>query len=159
MMQAAERPWMIRPAMRNKNVPEGEIAMSSDPRILKPSPALVSRTRPMRSARLPAMTIKIPENSAVMLTAMLFKLSLMFRSARIAAAILRVVCAKSQNVTTARTTPVIRRLPPWYDPVAVEGLMMKLRLCVGRQRPISLRSSKRLIWPKCDGAVLLPQTE
>ena len=57
-------------------VPEGEIAMRSDPRILKARPALVSRTRPSRSARLPATTMKIPENRAVMLTAMLFTLSL-----------------------------------------------------------------------------------
>ena len=65
--------------------------MSSDPRTLKARPAFVSRTRPSRSARLPATTMKIPENSAVMLTAMLFTLSLIFRSARIAGAIFSVV--------------------------------------------------------------------
>ena len=73
--------------------------------------------------------MKIPENSAVMLTAMLFRLSLIFRSARIAGAILRVVCANSQNVMTARTMPVISLLLPWYDPVGVERFIMELRLC------------------------------
>ena len=46
MMQAAERPWMIRPAIRKNAVPTGEMAISSEPRTLKARPALVSFTRP-----------------------------------------------------------------------------------------------------------------
>ena len=76
MMQAAERPWMIRPAMRKTTVSEGEIAINSDPRILSARPTLVSRTRPRRSAKLPATTMKIPEKRELTLTAMLFRLSL-----------------------------------------------------------------------------------
>ncbi len=43
----------------------------------------------------------MPENSAVMQTAMLLRLSLIWRSARIVGATFSVVWAKSQKVTTA----------------------------------------------------------
>src|ERR1044071_4802188 len=58
--------------------------------------------------------MKMPEKRAVMLTAMLVRLSLMRRSSRIAGATFSVVCAKSQKVTTARTIPKMSLSVPRY---------------------------------------------
>ena len=66
--------------------------------------------RPILSASPPAMTMKMPENRAVMLTAILFRLSLIPSSSRIVGATFSVVCAKSQKVMTARTIPTISLL-------------------------------------------------
>ena len=105
-------PWIMRPAIRNIAVPDGESAIRSEPRILRARPILVSLTRPNWSARPPATTINIPENSAVMLTAMLLSLLVICRSSRMVGATFKVVWAKSQKVTTARTIPRINRLLP-----------------------------------------------
>jgi hypothetical protein len=56
--------------------------------------------------------MKIPEKRAVMLTAVLLRLSVMARLSRIAGAMFSVVCAKSQNVITARTMPTISASVP-----------------------------------------------
>ena len=58
------------------------------------------------------MTMKVPENNAVILTAMLLTLSVIRRSARIAGATFKVVCANNQNVTTASTIPTMSLLSP-----------------------------------------------
>ena len=50
-------------------------------------------------------TMKMPENSAVMATAMFIMLASRPRSFCIAGAMFRVVCAKSQNVMTPRMIP------------------------------------------------------
>src|SRR5689334_14280834 len=54
--------------------------------------------------------MKIPENRAVMLTAILLRLSLMRNSSRIVGATFSVVWANSQKVITARTMPRISLL-------------------------------------------------
>lgn len=112
MMQAADTPCRMRPAIRNVAVPDGVSAMSSEPRMLNRRPVLVSFTRPSRSARPPATTMKIPEKSAVMLTAMLLTASEICSSSRIAGATFSVVCANSQKVITARTMPRMSSLSP-----------------------------------------------
>ncbi len=103
---------MMRPVIRNVLVPAGEIAISNEPRMLRASPIKVIFKRPSRSASPPATTMKMPENSAVMLTAMLFRLSLIPNSSRIVGATFSVVCAKSQKVMTARTMPTMSLLAP-----------------------------------------------
>ena len=50
-------------------------------------------------------TMKMPENSAVMATAMFIMLASRPRSFCMAGAMFRVVCAKSQNVMTPRMMP------------------------------------------------------
>src|ERR1043165_524300 len=103
---------MIRPVIKKATVPAGEIAIRSEPRTLSAKPTWVIFNRPRRSARPPATTMKIPENRAVMLTAILFRLSLIRNSSRIAGATFSVVCAKSQKLMTARTMPRISLLAP-----------------------------------------------
>src|ERR1044072_5571681 len=56
--------------------------------------------------------MKIPENRAVMLTAMLFRLSVIRNSSRIVGATFSVVWAKSQKLMTARTMPRMSLLAP-----------------------------------------------
>src|ERR1044072_3727044 len=56
----------------------------------------------------------MPEKRAVMLTAMLMRLSLSRSSSRIVGATFSVVCAKSQKVTTARTIPKMSLSVPRY---------------------------------------------
>src|SRR6185295_16208332 len=56
----------------------------------------------------------MPEKRAVMLTAMLIRLSLSRSSSRIVGATFSVVCAKSQKVTTARTIPKMSLSVPRY---------------------------------------------
>ena len=58
--------------------------------------------------------MKVPENSAVMLTALLLTLDEIRRSFRMAGATFNVVCANSQNAVTASTMPRIRRSSPRY---------------------------------------------
>jgi hypothetical protein len=114
MMQAAEIPWITRPINKNVAVPTGDRAINSDPRTPKTMPTLVSLTRPNLSARPPAITMTMPENKAVILTAMLLTLSAIRKSSRIVGATFKVVCANNQKVTTARTIPRTSLLSPWY---------------------------------------------
>ena len=71
----------------------------------KTKPHIRTLTRPTRSARPPMTTMKMPENSAVIDTAMFMTLVEMLRSAAIAGAMLRVVWANSQNARTPRMIP------------------------------------------------------
>src|ERR1044072_2164935 len=114
---------MTRPIIRKVTVPAGEIAISNEPRMLRARPKKVIFKRPSRSASPPATTMKMPENRAVMLTAILFRLSLIPNSSRIVGATFSVVCAKSQKVMTARTMPTMSLLAPRCvsDEMAVEG--------------------------------------
>jgi hypothetical protein len=68
-----------------------------------------------RSARCPATTTKLAEHRAVMLTAMLVRLSLIRSSSRIVGAIFSIVCAKSHKVMTARTIPKVSLSVPRYS--------------------------------------------
>src|SRR5690349_6510381 len=75
--------------------------------------------------------MKIPENRAVMLTAILFRLSLIRNSSRIVGATFSVVCAKSQKLMTARTMPRMSLLAPrcvLAVTVPVVGLKMRTSL-------------------------------
>ena len=71
-------------------------------------------TRPTRSARPPATTMKMPENNAVIDTAMFMTLVGTSRSAAIAGAMLRVVCANSQKASTPRMMPTSSLSSPRY---------------------------------------------
>ena len=104
-MQAAERPCIIRPVIKKIAVPLGDAAISSDPIMLKTSPIFVILTRPNLSPKPPMTTIKIPENRAVILTAILLVFTSMPKSVRMVGAIFKVVCAKSQKVITPKTIP------------------------------------------------------
>ena len=73
--------------------------------MLKTKPHIRIFTRPTRSARPPTTTMKMPENSAVIDTAMFMTLVATLRSAAIAGAMLRVVWANSQNASTPRMMP------------------------------------------------------
>src|SRR3712207_1337226 len=78
----------------------------------------------------------MPENRAVMLTAMLIRLSLIRSSSRIVGATFSVVCAKSQKVMTARTIPKISLSVPRYvsgAAAAVEEVMTRPSLRQIRQ--------------------------
>src|ERR1044072_1431138 len=65
----------------------------------------------------------MPEKRAVMLTAMLMRLSLSRSSSRIVGATFSVVCAKSQKVTTARTIPKMSLSVPRYSPGAAAAVV------------------------------------
>ena len=73
---------------------------SSEPAMLRMNPHIKILTRPTRSARPPTTTMKMPENNAVIDTAMFMMLVATSRSAAIAGAMLSVVCANNQNAST-----------------------------------------------------------
>ena len=73
--------------------------------MLNTKPHIRILTRPSRSARPPMTTMKMPENSAVIDTAMFMTLVATLRSAAIAGAILRVVWANNQKANTPRMMP------------------------------------------------------
>jgi hypothetical protein len=56
----------------------------------------------------------LPENRALMLTAVLLTLSVIPRLSRMAGAMFSVLCAKSQNVNTASTMPKMTVSVPRY---------------------------------------------
>src|SRR5690349_10539877 len=77
MMQAAESPWQIRPPIRKVEAsapPEGAKPTTSEPTMLRAKPHCTTFTRPTRSASPPITTMKIPENSEVIETAMFITL-------------------------------------------------------------------------------------
>ena len=117
MMNAAESPWQTRPDISNgtANAPDGAIPTSSDPAMPSTNPHIRIFTRPTRSARPPTTTMKMPENSAVMDTAMFMTLVATPRSLAIAGAILRVVCANSQKARTPKMMPKRSLSSPRYE--------------------------------------------
>ena len=92
-MQAAERPWQIRPSIRltSAKPPGGARPTSSEPTMPTVNPTWTVLTRPIRSAAPPMTTMKMPENSAVIETAMFMTLISMPRSSAIVDAMLSVV--------------------------------------------------------------------
>jgi hypothetical protein len=107
MMNAPDRPWQMRPSSRNggANGPDGATPTRMDPPMLSMNPQIRIVTRPSRSARPPTTTMKMPEKSAVIETAMFMTLIVMLRSAAIDGAMLRVVWEKSQKASTPRMMP------------------------------------------------------
>ena len=95
------------------------------------NPHIRIRTRPSRSARPPATTMKMPEKRAVIDTAMFITLVVTPRSALIAGEMLSVVCAKSQNARTPKMMPKRSLSLPRYDPdcrvIVVSLLRFRLR--------------------------------
>ena len=85
--------------------PRGAAPTSSDPAMPRTNPQFRIFTRPARSARPPTTTMKMPENKAVMDTAMFMTLVVTTRSAAMAGAMLSVVCAKSQKARTPKMMP------------------------------------------------------
>ena len=73
--------------------------------MLNTKPHMRTFTRPSRSARPPMTTMKMPENRAVIDTAMFMTLVATLRSAAIAGAMLRVVWANNQKANTPRMMP------------------------------------------------------
>ena len=84
MMNAPDSPWRMRPSIRNAEarLPDGANPTSSEPMMLRTKPICTTFTRPNRSARLPMTTMKMPENSAVIDTAMFITLVSIPRSSR-----------------------------------------------------------------------------
>ena len=99
MMNAPESPWQMRPNISSgtASAPAGAIATKIEPTMLRMNPHIRTFTRPTRSARPPITTMKIPENNAVIDTAIFMTLVATSRSAAIAGAMLRVVWANSQG--------------------------------------------------------------
>jgi hypothetical protein len=107
MMNAAESPWKMRPSISRGTAiePGGAMATSSDPTMPSMNPTFRIFTRPTRSASPPTTTMKMPENSAVIDTAMFMTLVATARSAAMAGAMFKVVWANSQNASTPRMMP------------------------------------------------------
>ena len=82
--------------------------------MLNAKPHIRIFTRPSRSARPPMTTMKMPENSAVIDTAMLMTFVPTSRVAAIVGAILRVVWANSQKASTPRMMPKSSLSSPRY---------------------------------------------
>jgi len=108
MMQAADRPWRARPGKMNQGAgaPLGATAIRNEPTMLRRKPILTTLTRPTRSARPPMTTMKMPENRAVIATAMFIRLLSRPRSFCMSGATFNVVWAKSQKVITPRMMPI-----------------------------------------------------
>ena len=107
MMQAPDRPCSARPDSRkyNATAPPGAKPINSDPIILSTKPAITILTRPIRSAKPPMKTMKMPENSAVMATAIFIRLVSSPRSFCMSGAMFSVVWANSQKVSTPIIMP------------------------------------------------------
>ncbi len=73
--------------------------------MLRMKPIIVMRTRPRRSARPPTTTMKMPEKSAVIETAMFMTLVSTPRSSAMTGEMFSVVCAKSQKPRTPKMIP------------------------------------------------------
>jgi len=115
MMNAPEKPWQMRPSIRKVDpiAPVGASAISSEPAIEKTKPHWTILTRPMRSASPPMTTMKMPENSAVMETAMFISDCWTPRSWAISGEIFSVVWANSQKARTPRMMPKRSLSFPW----------------------------------------------
>lgn len=114
-MKAPERPWQMRPTIRKllPSEPVGARPISSEPTMEKMKPHITVLTRPMRSARPPTTTMKIPEKRAVMDTAMFISVWSTPRSAAMVGAMLRVVWANSQKARMPRMMPYSSLSVPW----------------------------------------------
>lgn len=93
MIAADERPCKMRPSIRKVSArgPLGAKPTRSEPAMLKRNPQFNTRTRPRRSARPPMTTMKMPENRAVMKTAIFMMLVSTPKSSAMTGAMLRVV--------------------------------------------------------------------
>lgn len=114
MMNAPDRPWQIRPSISKVPpiAPDGASPTSSEPTIENPKPSISILTRPTLSARPPMTTMKMPENSAVIDTAMFMNDCSSCRSAAMVGAMFSVVWANSQNASTPRMIPNSNRSLP-----------------------------------------------
>lgn len=86
--------------------------------MLSTKPHCTMRTRPTRSAKPPMTTMKMPEKSAVMDTAMFMTLVPTPRSSAMTGAMFSVVWAKSQNASTPRIMPKRILSLPWNRSLA-----------------------------------------
>ena len=113
-MNAPESPCRMRPSIRKvpPRPPDGARPTSSEPAILSTKPHCTTRTRPKRSARLPITTMKMPEKSAVIETAMFMTVVSTPRSSAITGEIFSVVCANSQKASTPKMMPKRTRSLP-----------------------------------------------
>jgi hypothetical protein len=104
----------MRPSIRNTDarLPAGASPTSSEPAMLRTKPICTIFTRPNRSARLPTTTMKMPENSAVIDTAMFIRLMPIPRSFAIAGEMFSVVWANSQKANTPKMMPNSTRSLP-----------------------------------------------
>src|SRR5690606_16133519 len=75
MMKAPDKPWQIRPSVRKVEPigPVGASASNSEPVIENTNPHWTVLILPKRSASPPMTTMKMPENKAVMETAMFIR--------------------------------------------------------------------------------------
>ena len=107
MMHAPDRPCSARPSSRKYSAiaPPGAKPINSDPMMLSTKPTITILTRPIRSAKPPMKTMKMPENSAVMATAIFIRLVSSPRSFCMSGATFSVVWANSQNVSTPIIMP------------------------------------------------------
>ena len=80
--------------------------------MLRTKPHCTTFTRPIRSASPPMTTMKMPENSAVIDTAMFITLVSIPRSAAMVGAMFSVVWANSQKASTPRIMPKRSRSLP-----------------------------------------------
>ena len=88
------------------------IIINKEPMILNHKPKYVILTRPTLSARLPAPTTNIPENNAVILTAILIVPILLLNDCCNVGTTFNKDCANNQKVTTPNTIPNINLLSP-----------------------------------------------
>ena len=88
--------------------------------MLSTKPTITILTRPTRSAKPPMKTMNMPENSAVMATAIFIRLASSPRSLCISGAMFSVVWANSQNVSTPKIIPKSNLSFP-LNPVAVRA--------------------------------------
>ena len=122
MMQAPDNHCSARPGSRKEaaSAPPGAMAISSDPMMLSTKPAITTRTRPMRSAKPPTNTMKMPEKRAVSATAMFIRPAPSPRSFCMSGAMFSVVWAKSQKASTPRIIPSRSLSFPW-NPLCLPG--------------------------------------
>ncbi len=140
MMQAADRPWQMRPAVSSTAAsgPEGASPTRSAPMMPSTKPAWTTRTRPTQSARPPMTTMKMPEKRAVIETAMFMTLVSRSRSAAMIGAMLSVVWANSQKARTPKIMPNRSRSLPILAPSAravvaacVASTSLRIRMACG----------------------------
>lgn len=128
MINAPDNPCKIRPNMSVVSAmgPAGENPTNKEPTILKMNPRRTVRTRPQRSAKFPKTTMKIPENKAVIDTAIFIMLVSTPSSSAMTGAIFNVVWANSQNANTPKIIPKSRRSLPLKGAAAAEGVVWEV---------------------------------
>src|SRR5947209_934629 len=113
--------------------------------MLRMKPHCTIFTRPARSASPPMTTMKMPENSAVIDTAMFITLIWTPRSAAMVGAMFSVVWAKSQKASTPRMMPKrSRSLPTHLVFVSVVSVVN-----VGTRSPPVASVRRRILGPFC----------